>query len=385
MTEEDLDIDIGRSELGTGVLAGAVAYVVGFLISFLPGPIANPRVYPPDDVINATINTSERAAVDDPPFPLTETIDSFSSAAGVFYNAHFVDVIINSQQVVIFRSNVLLAEQANTTTGFGTVSGDDLEIVLAGLPIPPLLLFAAPVVLLSAAGYLLNERSRDGLPTPESAVVSGSAVVLGYLPLVAVVASIIRFRHQRIIFGHIDLVGAILIAGVVYPVAFGGLGGYLWHVARRRDDESASEEASTTGSAPPEQAPGGDPLTGPAPGAERAGETPAGTTTRVAMTDELAFEPPTVTITPGDTVNWENAGSLTFTVTAYEERIPPDAAYFASGGFDAEAAAREAYPDGGIGSGDSYAHTFRTPGTYEYFCVPQEGAGMTGTVEVRER
>ncbi len=102
------------------------------------------------------------------------------------------------------------------------------------------------------------------------------------------------------------------------------------------------------------------------------------------MTDELAFEPGTVTVTVGDTVEWENAGSLTFTVTAYEERIPPGAAYFASGGFDAEAAARESYPGGKIESGDSYAHTFRTPGTHEYFCVPQEGAGMTGTVEVRE-
>jgi plastocyanin len=385
MADDDFDIELDRSQLGTGVVAGVVAYVVGFIISFLPGPIANPRVYRPNDVINATINTTERPGVADSPFPPTETIDSLSSAAGVFYNAHFVDVIVNSQRAVLFRSNVLLAEQANTTTGFGTVSGNDLEIVLAGLPIPPILLFATPVVLLAAAGYLLNERSRDGLPTPESAIASGSAVVLGYLPLAAVIASMIRFRHQRIIFGSIDLVGAILIAGVVYPVTFGGLGGYVWHVARRREDESASEEASTTGSVQPEQAPGGEPPTAPAPGAERAGGTPAGTTTRVAMTDELAFGPPTVTIAAGDTVEWENAGSLTFTVTAYEERIPPDAAYFASGGFDAEAAAREAYPDGGIGSGDSYAHTFRTPGTYEYFCVPQEGAGMTGTVEVRER
>jgi len=102
------------------------------------------------------------------------------------------------------------------------------------------------------------------------------------------------------------------------------------------------------------------------------------------MTDELSFEPETVRIAPGDTVRWENAGSLTFTVTAYEGTVPRGAAYFASGDFDSEAAARDAYPDGGIESGDAFEHTFRTPGTYEYFCVPQESAGMTGTVEVRE-
>lgn len=100
------------------------------------------------------------------------------------------------------------------------------------------------------------------------------------------------------------------------------------------------------------------------------------------MTDDLVFDPAEVSVATGDTVVWENVGSVTHSVTAYEERIPDGAAYFASGGFDTEQAARDAYPEGSIGGGEPFEHTFETAGTYEYFCIPHEGAGMTGTVEV---
>lgn len=102
----------------------------------------------------------------------------------------------------------------------------------------------------------------------------------------------------------------------------------------------------------------------------------------VELTDELRFRPDEVTVAAGDTVVWENVGAVSHSVTAYGNRIPDDAAYFASGGFDAEQAARDAYPEGSLGSDDTFEHTFHTPGTYEYFCIPHEGAGMTGTIEV---
>ena len=373
MADDELEIDPGRAQLGTGVLAGVAAYVVGFLVSFLPGPIANPRIYPPEDVVNATINTTERPRFEDTQMPLTETIDSFSSAGGVFYNAHFVEIVFGNRPDVTVRTNALLAEQANATTAAGAFPGE-VEIVLAGLPIPPVLFFAVPILLLALGGYLVNDCTRETLPTPETAVVSGSAVALGYLPLVAIGASMIRFRNPQILLGGIDLVGAIIVAGIVYPVTFGGLGGYVWYRRQRREGDeensgASAPESSAGSTAEPTQ---DDPPAG-------------GETTRVSMTDELAFEPDEITIDPGDAVTWENAGSITFTVTAYEDRIPPDAAYVASGGFDSEKAAREAYPEGGVASGESFTHAFETPGTYEYFCVPQEDAGMTGTVEVRER
>lgn len=109
----------------------------------------------------------------------------------------------------------------------------------------------------------------------------------------------------------------------------------------------------------------------------------------IDMTDDLTFEPDELTINVSDTVVWENVGESGHTVTAYEEEIPDDAEYFASGEFDSEEAARDAYSPGDTDSGDipggeSYEYIFETPGTYEYFCIPHENAGMVGTIDVQE-
>lgn len=102
----------------------------------------------------------------------------------------------------------------------------------------------------------------------------------------------------------------------------------------------------------------------------------------VELTDDLVFNPDSITVSAGDTVAWENVGQAGHSVTAYEDRLPDDANYFASGGFDAEGPARDAYPQGEIAGGETFEHTFEVPGTYEYFCIPHEGAGMVGTVKV---
>ena len=107
-----------------------------------------------------------------------------------------------------------------------------------------------------------------------------------------------------------------------------------------------------------------------------------GDVTTVEMTSDFAFDPDTVEVGVGETVVWENVGGGQHSVTAYEDDIPNDAEYFASGGFDGEEDARGAWPDGGIEDGDKYENTFQTAGTYEYFCIPHESTGMTGTVEV---
>jgi plastocyanin len=101
----------------------------------------------------------------------------------------------------------------------------------------------------------------------------------------------------------------------------------------------------------------------------------------VEMTDSLKFVPETVEIAVGDTVVWETVGSVAHSVTAYEADLPADADYWASGGFDDEASARQAYPDGSVGAGETYTYTFETAGEYPYFCIPHE-SGMVGTVVV---
>lgn len=104
----------------------------------------------------------------------------------------------------------------------------------------------------------------------------------------------------------------------------------------------------------------------------------------VEMTDSLVYDPDSVTVAPGTTVVWQNVGAVGHSVTAYEDEIPGEAEYFASGDFDSEQAARDAYPEGEIGGGEQYEHTFDVEGAYEYFCIPHESAGMVGTIEVGE-
>jgi plastocyanin len=103
---------------------------------------------------------------------------------------------------------------------------------------------------------------------------------------------------------------------------------------------------------------------------------------RIDMTNGLVFDPDDVTVTPGTTVTWETVESVPHSVTAYEDDIPEDAAYFASGGFESEDAARANESAGLVDEGETYSHTFQVEGTHEYFCIPHESAGMLGTVEV---
>jgi len=83
--------------------------------------------------------------------------------------------------------------------------------------------------------------------------------------------------------------------------------------------------------------------------------------------DPLAFDPDSVTIEPGTTVNfvW---------------------------GTDGHNIVVDSQPDGAewegheeiMDSGFEYSHTFEVEGTYEYFCRPHLQNGMEGTIEVAE-
>jgi len=87
---------------------------------------------------------------------------------------------------------------------------------------------------------------------------------------------------------------------------------------------------------------------------------------------QFVFTPAVVWLESGGTIEWAIEGA-SHSVTAYHPdndkplRVPEDAAAFDS----------ETLP-----AGESFEHTFETPGVYNYYCIPHEGLGMVGVVVV---
>lgn len=147
------------------------------------------------------------------------------------------------------------------------------------------------------------------------------------------------------------------------------------------------------GEAPSAGGGGGEPLTrlrgNASPGAESPAATPGavgerqggttsgggGTETTVNMPDGLKFDPADITIPKGGIVTWINTSDLPHTATDDPSKASnPANAALPSGA--------EPWDSGNVDPGGSWSYTFDTPGTYKYFCVPHEAAGMVGTITV---
>ena len=87
-----------------------------------------------------------------------------------------------------------------------------------------------------------------------------------------------------------------------------------------------------------------------------------------------SFDPKTVTIQQGQTVQWHNTTFISHTVTCDPEMakkagdviLPAGATAFDSGRIHKD-----------------YQYTFTVPGTYRYICIPHESMGMIGEVIVQ--
>jgi plastocyanin len=90
-----------------------------------------------------------------------------------------------------------------------------------------------------------------------------------------------------------------------------------------------------------------------------ASSSPARPTTivSVAMYDNR-FEPQTISVQPGTTVRWTNAGTHNHTVTAQNQ----------------------SWDSGDIAPGATYSATFQRPGTYHFYCRHHDG--MQGSIVV---
>ena len=72
------------------------------------------------------------------------------------------------------------------------------------------------------------------------------------------------------------------------------------------------------------------------------------------------FEPTTLTVTAGTTVTWVNRGANWHSIAAYDG----------------------AFTSSKLGPGESFAHTFAAPGTWDYICKHHGLQGMLGTIVV---
>ena len=107
------------------------------------------------------------------------------------------------------------------------------------------------------------------------------------------------------------------------------------------------------------------------------------TRNQVEMTDEQRFSPPSLVVQSGANVMFSNASDESHTVTFYSEGYPDGEPYRASAPeAEGEDEARDALADGLLRPGDALGISLKTPGTYRYFCIPHEGAGMKGTIVV---
>ncbi len=73
------------------------------------------------------------------------------------------------------------------------------------------------------------------------------------------------------------------------------------------------------------------------------------------------FSPDKITIAPGTTVKWINAGKHVHTVTDEHQ----------------------SWDSGNVNPGEKYSRRFDQKGTFKYYCIPHREARMTGTIIVK--
>lgn len=168
---------------GGGFAAGAAAWVLGYLAVYVTSG---------SDVENSMGSTVLEL--------LTDESVTWKLVGWLFFNAHNVTVTV---------PGVLGDTARNFLTG---AEGSGSVVLLA---IPPVLLVLGGV----AAAW-------DTAEAPTTAARNGAAVALGYLPLSIAGAGLFAVPLGTASAGP-TLVTAVLLAGVVYPLVFGAVGGLV--------------------------------------------------------------------------------------------------------------------------------------------------------------
>lgn len=183
-----------------GAVAGVLSWIVGYVFTYLL--VAS-------DIRESGLNQFAQAFGDGDA--------TYELVGWVFFNSHLVDAVIDAPFV------------GSRTANF--VGGEDGFSVL---------LFAIPAVLLVAAGLAVGRS--QGVTRANDGAVAGALIVPGYLVLCIVGAVLFRVEVGGAS-GEPDLLPAILLAGVVYPLVFGAIGGV---VAAVTTDEEPARRRSTS-------------------------------------------------------------------------------------------------------------------------------------------
>jgi len=97
----------------------------------------------------------------------------------------------------------------------------------------------------------------------------------------------------------------------------------------------------------------------------------------IKMVDMPAsYQPATLSIKVGETVEWKNVGS-----SVHHASSDPSAAINPADVSNPPGA--KPFDSGFLQPGQSFTYTFTVPGTYKYICAPHETSGMLGEVVVR--
>ncbi len=173
--------------LGFGALSGAVSYLTSYLLTYL---WKAPAVADALQGINIIAT-----------FLGADAIPTWRGVGWLFYNAHFVRTRVPGPGGPSFVDFL-----ASTDQGW-------------------VLMVAVPIVLILAGAGVAY---RNDAIVAGRAAIHGAAVGVGYLPLAA--AGTLLFAQQIADTGAQiapDLLPAVLLAGLVYPILFGGIGGTL--------------------------------------------------------------------------------------------------------------------------------------------------------------
>ncbi len=167
--------------------AGVLAFLAGFTLTYLwRGREIEDTLMP----IDALLELFE-----------AEPIGAWRAAGWLFYSGHFVETRVTSE--------------------FGWIEQVTyINLVGQGAGRLELLYFLPPVLLIVAGGLaVMYGHAAD----PRAGAKRGASVAFGYFPLVALGLVLFSYGSTRP-----DPLPAILVAGILYPVVFGAIGGVLW-------------------------------------------------------------------------------------------------------------------------------------------------------------